>query len=107
MFSAGRSLADDALLRSQHGNGAGSSNGRDRAGDTDHIVIEVVHGKVRFSFDAGSSATESGAVDIVQNKVTVTDNEWHYVTASRTATHAGALSVDDATKKATNTEVIA
>ena len=102
-----KTQADGALVVS-HGNGA---TGADLQQMTDHIVIEIVGGNVHFDVDAGTDsggafgntqATQASTVSITSS-ITVTDNQWHHVTATRTGPEAISLSVDDVTQTATGT----
>jgi hypothetical protein len=98
-----KTQADGALVVS-HGNGATGANLQEM---TDHIIIEIVGGNVHFEMDAGTDA--SGGIDPTQpsstvsitSPITVTDNQWHHVTATRTGPEAISLSVDDVTQTGT------
>ena len=101
-----KTSADGALIVA-HGNGGNA----DQSVMTDHIVVEIVNGKVRFELDAGTDAGDPNncpdlrfcqgqkSTCVVESSIVVTDNEWHHVLATRTGPLLCALSVDSATTR--------
>ena len=97
-FSFSFKTTSDGALVVSHGNGADGANLEEM---TDHIVIEVFQGVVHLDIDAGTDAA-GGVGDVGQqsnvhiaSEITVTDGEWHHVTATRTGPQAATLSVDE------------
>jgi hypothetical protein len=75
----------------------------------DHIVVEVVGGKLRFNFGAGSDCLsggqgasrnvvcDDGSAVTVEAAAAVNDNQWHIVRAARTGRQTSTLTVDGIT----------
>ena len=86
----------DGALVVCHG---GQDNADHSANGGDYVVLEVVGGKVKFGFSAGVDPDGLESAVAITHSITVTDNEWHHVTAARDGILTAALTVDDITMR--------
>ena len=75
-------------------------NGQTSNGNGDFISVNLINGRVQYSYDLGSGVanlTSGGEENLVQNNPTkypITLNEWHSIKITRNGPH-GTLQVDD------------
>jgi hypothetical protein len=85
----------DGVLVSCHGvpdNADHTSNGGD------FMLVEIVGGNVHFAFSAGVDSNGVDSVVEIHHTLSVSDDEWHHVTAARTTVLGASLTVDDVTE---------
>ena len=115
-----KTSADDAIILAASSDleCAGLSGCSDGTGSTgccegvrdDHLVVQIVKGRLQFNFGLGSDCNVAGSVNTgggCDNTVTVgsaalvNDGEWHVVRVARPALQTATITVDGVTVEAT------